>query len=111
MCSMSYSRLNIFAVCGAPVDACIERFTVSLPIYRLSKSEKKFKEAALANVRAEVLLPEEAGFVEAEGEMERTYRLQQDEVSRSACRSFRTLCLGLNNALGTVCSSLFPSCL
>lgn len=47
---------------------------------RLSKSEKKFQDAALANVRAELLLPEEAGFVEAEGPMERTYRLKQDEV-------------------------------
>jgi hypothetical protein len=86
----------MFAVCGAPVDACTKRSPCpSLPIclYRLSKSEKKFKEAALANVRAEVLLPEEAGFVEAEGEMERTYRFQQKEVS-SACRSPSQMCHG-----------------
>ncbi|GIC85408.1 WDR46/Utp7 family protein [Aspergillus udagawae] len=42
--------------------------------------EAKFKEAALKAKDAEILLEHEAGFLEPEGELERTYKVRQDEI-------------------------------
>ncbi|KAF2860873.1 WD40 repeat-like protein [Piedraia hortae CBS 480.64] len=42
--------------------------------------EERNREAVLQAKDAEVLLEHSAGFIEAEGEMERTYKVQQDEI-------------------------------
>lgn len=42
--------------------------------------EDKYKDAALKAKDAEILLEHEAGFLEPEGELERTYKVRQDEV-------------------------------
>ncbi|KAI8366692.1 WD40-repeat-containing domain protein [Radiomyces spectabilis] len=46
---------------------------------KLRKQEDEIREAARAAARAELLLGEEAGFLEAEG-IERTYKFQQDQL-------------------------------
>ncbi|CAN0440037.1 unnamed protein product, partial [Hapterophycus canaliculatus] len=45
----------------------------------LERTEKKFEDAAHSTAVAELLLPEEAGFLEAEG-MEETFKFGQDEL-------------------------------
>ncbi|KAL4956871.1 WD40-repeat-containing domain protein [Aspergillus filifer] len=47
----------------------------------LQAVEEKYKDAALRAKDAEILLEHEAGFLEPEGEMERTYRVRQDEIA------------------------------
>ena len=54
--------------------------------YRIKKTEKKIKDAALEAARSEILLPQEAGFIEAEGPIEQTWRVSQDEVRLSGLR-------------------------
>lgn len=46
----------------------------------LQRLELKYKDATLKAKDAEILLENEAGFLEAEGELERTYRVRQDEL-------------------------------
>ncbi|KAL4870134.1 hypothetical protein BDV12DRAFT_66402 [Aspergillus spectabilis] len=47
----------------------------------LQAVEQKYKDAALRAKDAEILLEHAAGFLEPEGEMERTYRVRQDEIT------------------------------
>lgn len=42
--------------------------------------ENKYQNAALKAKDAEILLENESGFLEAEGELERTYKVRQDEI-------------------------------
>ena len=42
--------------------------------------ENKYKDTALKAKDAEILLENESGFLEAEGELERTYKVRQDEL-------------------------------
>jgi U3 small nucleolar RNA-associated protein 7 len=46
----------------------------------LKSLEQKYKDAALKARDAEILLENEAGFIEPEGELERTYKVRQDEL-------------------------------
>ena len=46
----------------------------------LRRLESKYKDATLKAKDAEILLENEAGFLEAEGELERTYKVRQDEL-------------------------------
>ncbi|OJK00802.1 WDR46/Utp7 family protein [Aspergillus brunneoviolaceus CBS 621.78] len=46
----------------------------------LKAVEAKFKEAALRAKDAEILLEHEAGFIETEGELERTYKVRQSDI-------------------------------
>lgn len=45
----------------------------------LERTEKKFEDAAHSTAVAELLLPEEAGFLEAEG-MEETFKFDQNQL-------------------------------
>ena len=47
---------------------------------QVARSEKKRVEAAVRAAEAEILNTEEGGFIEVENEMERTYKLKQDDV-------------------------------
>ena len=49
----------------------------------IKRSEKKIGDAAKRAAQAEVLLPTEAGGLEAEGEMERTARMSQREIAQA----------------------------
>jgi U3 small nucleolar RNA-associated protein 7 len=49
----------------------------------LKAVEAKFKDAALKAKDAEILLEHDAGFLEAETELERTYKVRQDEIKES----------------------------
>jgi len=49
---------------------------------KLEKREKNFKNASEQAARAEILLAEEAGFLEAEG-MEKTYKFSQRDIANS----------------------------
>ncbi|KAI5293157.1 Small subunit (SSU) processome component [Ascosphaera acerosa] len=49
----------------------------------LKALESKYKAATLRAKDAELLHEEQGGFLEAEGELERTYRVRQDEIARS----------------------------
>lgn len=46
----------------------------------LTNLENKYKTAALKAKEAEILLENSSGFLEAEGELERTYKVRQDEI-------------------------------
>lgn len=46
----------------------------------LKSLESKYKTAALEAKNAEILLENQGGYIEPEGELERTYRVRQDEV-------------------------------
>lgn len=46
----------------------------------LKELESKYQNAALKAKDAEILLENESGFLEAEGELERTYKVRQDEI-------------------------------
>ena len=46
----------------------------------LKSLENKYKDATLKAKDAEILLENESGFLEAEGELERTYKVQQDDL-------------------------------
>ncbi|KAF2090131.1 BING4CT-domain-containing protein [Saccharata proteae CBS 121410] len=46
------------------------------------KQEQKHKDAILKAHDAEILLENEAGFLEPEGELERTYKVRQDEIQQ-----------------------------
>lgn len=46
----------------------------------LKSIETKYKESALRARDAEILLENEAGFIEPEGELERTYKVGQDDI-------------------------------
>ncbi|KAK2752185.1 Small subunit (SSU) processome component [Onygenales sp. PD_40] len=49
----------------------------------LKTLEAKYKDATLKAKDAEILLENEAGFLEPEGELERTYKVRQDEIKSS----------------------------
>ncbi|KAK4691657.1 U3 small nucleolar RNA-associated protein 7, partial [Lecanoromycetidae sp. Uapishka_2] len=49
----------------------------------LNRLESKYKNATLAAKDAEILLENTAGFLEPENELERTYKVRQDEVKES----------------------------
>lgn len=49
----------------------------------LKSLESKYKDAVLKAQDAEILLEHESGFLEPESELERTYRVRQDEVKES----------------------------
>ena len=49
----------------------------------LKSLESKYKDAVLKAHDAEILLEHEAGFLEPEGGLERTYKVRQDEVKES----------------------------
>lgn len=49
---------------------------------KLTHQEKQTREAARAAARAELLLQEEAGYLEAEG-MEKTFKFRQDKIFSS----------------------------
>lgn len=46
----------------------------------LKRLETKYEDAALKARDAEILLENEAGFLEPEGELERTYKVRQDDI-------------------------------
>lgn len=46
---------------------------------KLSHQEKQTRDAARAAAKAELLLQEESGFLEAEG-MEKTFKFRQDQI-------------------------------
>ena len=46
----------------------------------LKSLENKYKDATLKAKDAEILLENESGFLEAEGELERTYKVRQDDL-------------------------------
>ena len=46
----------------------------------LQALEERYKDAALKAKDAEILLENESGFLEPEGELERTYKVRQDEI-------------------------------
>lgn len=46
----------------------------------LRRLESKYQDATLKAKDAEILLENEAGYLEVEGELERTYKVQQDEL-------------------------------
>lgn len=68
------------------------------------------RSAAYAAARAEILLPEEAGFLEAEG-MERTYKFSQkalrEEVDISSSRKVLNI---VNHAVATIITHSFCRC-
>lgn len=47
---------------------------------RLKQTEGKYQKAALEAARSELLLPQEAGYLEPEGPLEQTWKLSQREV-------------------------------
>jgi U3 small nucleolar RNA-associated protein 7 len=49
----------------------------------LKTLEAKYKEATLKARDAEILLENETGFLEPEGELERTYKIRQDDIRRA----------------------------
>lgn len=49
----------------------------------LQKLEDKYKDATLRAKDAEILLENEGGFLEPETELERTYKIRQDEIKQS----------------------------
>jgi|EP00624_Nannochloropsis_granulata_P000965 U3 small nucleolar RNA-associated protein 7 len=49
---------------------------------KLKQSEKKFKDAALEAARSEMLLPQEAGYLEPEDPIEQTWRLTQRDLKK-----------------------------
>lgn len=49
----------------------------------LKAVEDRFQTAALRAKDAEILLENDAGFLEAEGELERTYKVRQDEIKEN----------------------------
>ncbi len=49
---------------------------------KLKQVEKKYRDAALEAARSEMLLPQEAGYLEAEGPLEQTWRLTQRELKK-----------------------------
>jgi U3 small nucleolar RNA-associated protein 7 len=51
--------------------------------------EKKFREGAVAAAEAEILDTTEGGFIEAEGEMERTYKVKMGEIKDSVDEQVR----------------------
>ncbi|KAI1340123.1 BING4CT-domain-containing protein [Xylariaceae sp. FL0016] len=53
----------------------------------LKSLENKFQEATLKAKDAEILLENTGGFIEPEGELERTYRVRQDEIQASSAIS------------------------
>ncbi|KAL8708555.1 MAG: hypothetical protein Q9220_006608 [cf. Caloplaca sp. 1 TL-2023] len=48
--------------------------------YNLKSLENKYKDAALRAKDAEILLENESGLLEPEGELEKTYKIRQDEL-------------------------------
>ena len=48
----------------------------------LKSLENKYNDATLKAKDAEILLENESGFLEAEGELERTYKIRQDELRK-----------------------------
>lgn len=50
---------------------------------KLKSLESKYKDAVLKAQDAEILLEHESGFLEPENELERTYKVKQDEVKGS----------------------------
>lgn len=53
---------------------------------KLRQTEGKYQKAALEAARSELLLPQEAGYLEPEGPLEQTWKLSQREVSGSSHR-------------------------
>lgn len=49
----------------------------------IKEQENRHKDAVLKAKDAEILLEHDAGFLEAEGELERTYKVRQDEIKDS----------------------------
>lgn len=49
----------------------------------LKKVEKRYRDAALKAKDAEILLENEAGFLEPESEMEKTYKVRQEEIKEN----------------------------
>jgi hypothetical protein len=49
---------------------------------RLKQTEGKYQQAALEAARSELLLPQEAGYLEPEGPLEQTWKLSQREVGK-----------------------------
>lgn len=49
----------------------------------LTNLENKYKTATLKAKEAEILLENQAGFIETETELERTYRVRQDEIQKN----------------------------
>lgn len=50
----------------------------------MKKLESKYQTAILKAKDAEILLENETGYLEAENELERTYKVRQDEIARDA---------------------------
>lgn len=48
----------------------------------VSKAQRRAQNAALHSAKSELLLTEQAGFLEAEGEMERTFKFSQEELAK-----------------------------
>lgn len=49
----------------------------------LKRIETKYKDAVLSAKDAEILLENQEGFLEPEGELEKTYKVRQDEIQRA----------------------------
>ncbi|KAL9089080.1 MAG: hypothetical protein Q9165_005893 [Trypethelium subeluteriae] len=53
---------------------------------KLRALEAKYRDATIKAKDAEILLENDAGFLQPEGELERTYKIRQDEIKENATR-------------------------
>jgi len=50
----------------------------------LKRTESKYKDAVISAAQAELLLPDQAGFIETENDMERTFKVTQKQIKDDA---------------------------
>jgi hypothetical protein len=104
MCTVTRARHpNDCAYSQQPHQSTHLSFSLSLSL-SLARVVLQAKQSAYAAARAEILLPEEPGFLEPEG-MERTYKFTQKELRKSvdvsAARKVRCM---------TQQAQLWPAC-
>ena len=66
----------------------------------LRRQEMQYQDAEDKAARAELLLPEETGVLEAEGDMEKTYKFKQIEIRKGALGGHRVVLGGPWESLG-----------
>ena len=59
-----------------------QRNDVKERVDAIAKAQRRAQNAALHSAKSELLLTEQAGFLEAEGEMERTFKFSQEELAK-----------------------------
>lgn len=62
----------------------------------IKKVDKQYKDAVASAARTEALLPEQAGYLEADGEIERTFKFKQDEIKTAVDESTKNKSFQLN---------------